>query len=78
MRSFNGSYTYSIPLMGKERLLQAGTLQLHVGASAHALSVAKQVLSLEHDKIVDDGEVTKSLFTRCVCKHAIRFPAVFA
>jgi hypothetical protein len=49
-----GSNTYSIPHMGKERLLRAGTLPLRVGASPHALSVAKQVLGLERDD--DDSD----------------------
>jgi hypothetical protein len=48
----NGGNTYSIPHMGKEKLLRAGTLPLRVRASPQAMSVAKQVLGLEGD----DGE----------------------
>jgi hypothetical protein len=51
----NGSKTYSIPNMGKKSLLRAGTLPLLVGASARALSVARQVLGLERDDD-DDGD----------------------
>ncbi len=46
----NGSNTYSIPPMGKEKLLDARTLPLHVGASANAISVARQVV----DALGDD------------------------
>jgi hypothetical protein len=51
----NGSNTYSISHMGKEGLLQAGTLPLCVGASAHALSFARQVLGLEDNDNNNDG-----------------------
>jgi hypothetical protein len=51
----NGGNTYSIPHMGKAARLQAGTLPLCVGASAHAMSVARLVLGLEGDDDNDDG-----------------------
>jgi hypothetical protein len=40
----NGNNTYKIPHMGKERLLQAETLPVHVGASTHAFNIARQVM----------------------------------
>ena len=52
----NGGNSYSIPHMGKEARLRAGTLPLCVGASAHAMSVARMVLGLEGDDDDDDGD----------------------
>jgi hypothetical protein len=40
----NGGNTYKIPLMGKERFLRNGVLPLHIGASATAVSYARQVM----------------------------------
>jgi hypothetical protein len=56
----NGDNKYSIPHMGKERLLRAGTLPLRVTASANAIAVARLIMldaHLDVDDISDDETV---------------------
>jgi hypothetical protein len=50
----NGDKIYSIPHMGKERLLRAGTLPVQVPASPNAIAVATLVMMDAHLE-VDDG-----------------------
>jgi hypothetical protein len=50
----NGDNIYSIPHMGKERLLQAGTLPVRVTASPNAIAVARLVMGVDAHSDVDD------------------------
>ena len=51
----NGDNIYSIPHMGKERLLQAGTLPVRVTASPNAIAVARLVMGVDAHSDVDDN-----------------------
>jgi hypothetical protein len=57
----NGNNTYKIPHMGKERLLQAGTLPVCVGTSADALNVERQVMvGLDNNASLDNDDECKN------------------
>ena len=52
----NGDNSYSIPHMGKERHLRAGTLPVQVEASPNAIAVATLVMVDEHLDVDDDSD----------------------
>jgi hypothetical protein len=70
----NGNSTCKTPHMGKERLLQEGTLPVCVAASAQALVVARQVLdddNNDEDVVVDDaGDACEQSVVDAVVTHA--------
>jgi hypothetical protein len=57
----NGNNTYKIPHMGKATFLQAGVLSVSIGASAHALNVARQVMvGLDNNDSLNNDDECKN------------------
>ena len=52
----NGENSYSIPHMGKERLLEAGTLPVRVTASPNAIAVARLIMVEAHLDVDGDSD----------------------
>jgi hypothetical protein len=52
----NVDNSYSIPHVGKERHLRAGTLPVQVEASPNAIAVATLVMADEHLDVDDDSD----------------------